>query len=283
MIIVSYKKLKINIFSDDIIIKIFLCSWKFAGLIFLFLMYYKLHVNVIEAVDIPKMDEKGTDAYCVVKAESEKHKTSIQVKTAHPHWSQAFHFKVSNPTNGVLKIKMKDHDPHKDDKISFIQIPYCSLPLGQNVDQWYDMISYNPGLSGGKLHLYIHMAYHDQQPFRNGYQKLAKKDQYAKPLYMTQGYGAPMPDYQQQNYVACPNSGYPQQQYVAPPPQVPCYQQQVYNAAPAPCYPQQGYAASQPQAQNYQQQGYPSPTPGYPQASYPQQPGYGIPPPVYQN
>lgn len=50
-----------------------------------------------------------------------------------------------------------------------------------------DMISYNPGFSGGKLHVYIHIAYGDKQPFRKGYEKVANKDRYAKPLYMTQG------------------------------------------------------------------------------------------------
>lgn len=245
-------------------------------------MYFVLHVKVIEAVNIPKMDPRGTDAYCVVKAESEKHKTSIMVKNPHPHWSQTFHFKVHDPTNGELKIKMKDHDVHKDDKISYIKIPYYTIRPGEFIDQWFDMIPYNPGLSGGRLHLYIHMCYADQQPFRKDYAKLAKQDKYAKPIYPAQGYAAaPSPSYPAQGYPAqgfsaSPAQGYPTQNYA----------QQGYPTSPAPCYPQQCYPATSP-TPGYPQQSYPatSPAPGYPQQGYPgtyqPQPGYGIPPPGY--
>ncbi|KAK8834103.1 hypothetical protein M9Y10_036408, partial [Tritrichomonas musculus] len=121
-------------------------------------MQYRLHVKVVEADNIPKMDANATDAYCVLSAGGETCTTFAIMNTMHPKWGQDFHFNVSSPTSGELRIKMRDKDKFKDDDISTIEILYSSLPVGQLIDQWYDMVPCKRVKKGGKLHLILHMA-----------------------------------------------------------------------------------------------------------------------------
>lgn len=169
---------------------------------------YALHVRVIEADDIPRMDANATDAYCILQTSSESQTTFAMRNSMHPRWNQDFHFNVTTPTIGSLHIIMRDKDIFKDDTISSIDIQFCSLPVGQVIDQWYCMIPYR-NRKGGRLHLLLHMAPPNSPPFVP-----------SVPVYP--GYAAP---------------GYPQPAVYTTP---------VYPAAPAyaaPGYPAPGYAA----------------------------------------
>ena len=70
-------------------------------------MAFQLHVRVIEAADIAKMDSNATDAYCVLKTSSQSEKTRVCNNTMTPRWNQEFHFNIASPSVGALDIKMR--------------------------------------------------------------------------------------------------------------------------------------------------------------------------------
>lgn len=199
---------------------------------------YSLHVRVIEANDIPKMDIiTDTDAYCILRSGSEVIRTYTINNCKHPRWNQEFHFTVSSPTVGSLNITMRDKDVFKDDNISYIDIPYNTIPVGQIIDQWFSMIPFRRVRKGGRLHLLLHMTHAGMPPF--------VPSNVACPMYQTQ----PICMIQQQpTYVGA----------------IPCFQQQPTYI---PAYPQPTYIAQTP--------GYPPPLyPGQPTVYYTGYPPY---------
>lgn len=173
---------------------------------------YALHVRVIEADDIPRMDANATDAYCVLQTSNQSQTTFAMRNSMHPRWNQDFHFNVTTPTVGSLHILMRDKDIFKDDNISQIDIQFCSLPVGQVIDQWYCMIPTGRAHKGGRLHLLLHMAPANSPPFVP-----------SVPVYPTAGYGQPAYGAYPQPYAAYP----PPPVYAAPayppPPPYPGY------------------------------------------------------------
>lgn len=235
-------------------------------------MYYTLHVLVVEASDIPRMDANYTHACCTVQSTTETRVSSIVPNNMYPRWNQDFHFNITTPTAGQLHISICNKDQYKKDmNVSYIDIPYNQLPLGQVIDRWYDLIPYNRELPGGRIHLVLQMANANSPPFTpsTGFQQPGYTA--AQQTYPA-GYAAPP------GYPAQPTQPYPAQPgYPAPQPGYPVHPGQAYPqpgyAVPQPGYPspQPGYPAPQP--------GYPAPQPGqmYPQPGYPQQPYGGRP------
>lgn len=177
---------------------------------------YVLHVRLIEANDIPKMDLiTQTDAYCIFRSGSETRRSFTVLNSKYPRWNQEFHFTVSSPITGSLNITMRDKDVFIDDNISYIDIPYNTIPVGQVIDQWFNMIPFRRARKGGRLHLMLHMAPAGQPPF---VPSNAVYPTYPAPVYPTQPvYMVPVIPYQPQPVYATPV--YPQQ---------PVYIQQVY-------------------------------------------------------
>ena len=155
-------------------------------------MAYTLHVRVIEATDIAKMDINASDPYCILKTSSQEMKTRVKKNDMHPRWNEEFHFNITSPSSGALDIKMRDKDIKNDDDMSTLNIQLCALPVGQIVDQWYDMIPCKKVKKGGRIHLTLHMAPAGAQPF------------VATPM-APQGYGYPPQGY------GYPPQGYPPQ------------------------------------------------------------------------
>ncbi|KAH0787749.1 C2 domain containing protein [Histomonas meleagridis] len=217
----------------------------------------QLHVRVLEALDIAKMDISKSDPYCVISVTSsnDTRKTRVIENSLKPVWNEDFHFNIPNPSNAALKILMRDKDLIKDDDMASLEVQLCSLPPGQVIDQWYNMIPAHHVKKGGRIHLILHLSPTGAPAFQNvpmgqpGYPPqqgyAAPPPGYAPP---PQGYAPPPPGYAPQpGYAAPPPQGYaapPPQGYAAPPPQG--------YAAPPP----QGYAAPPPQ-------GYAAPPPGY--------------------
>ena len=205
-----------------------------------------LHVRVIEATDIARMDLNKSDPYCLVSCSSCNltQRTRVCQNTLRPVWNQDFHFTCPNPAQASLFIKMRDEDIAFDDDMATLQIQVCSLTPGQVIDQWYSMTPARRVKKGGQIHLLLHYA-----------------PQGATPFVPTQMY----PQQQAQSMYG----GFPQQ----PPQMYPQAQPQ----APY-MYPQSQMGGYPQQPPNYPQQPprYP-PQPGYPMP--PQQPGYPMPPP----
>ena len=216
-------------------------------------MAFKLHVRVVEATDIAKMDANASDPYCILRTSSETMKTRVIKNNMHPRWNQEFHFSIGSPTVGALDIKMRDKDIMKDDDMSTLNIQLCSLPIGQVIDQWYDMIPCKRVKKGGRIHLVLQVAPNGAPPFVP--QAAPQPGFYpGAPV----GYG-PYPGAP----VGYPPQGFPPQGY---PPQ----------GMPPQGYPPQGYPP-----QGFPQQG--MPPQGYPPQGYPPQgfPPQGMPPQGY--
>ena len=199
---------------------------------------YTLHVRLIEANDIPKMDLiTQTDAYCIFRSCSESRRSFTVLNSKHPRWNQEFHFTIPSPTIGSLNITMRDEDVFKDDNISYIDIPYNTMPVGQVIDQWFSMIPFRRVRKGGRLHLMLHMAPAGQPPF---IPSNAACPQFATPMYPTQSVFMIPAISPQPTYVG--NIPYqPQPVYAAPAyPQQPIYVQQVQG------YPPPGYIGQPP-------------------------------------
>ena len=120
----------------------------------------QLHVRVVEATNIAKMDLVKSDPYCIVSVpeSNSTQRTRVIQNSLTPKWNEVFHFSISNPSSATLHIEMKDEDVIKDDKMATLSIQVCSLPPGQVVDQWYNMTPASGVKKGGNLHLVLHLA-----------------------------------------------------------------------------------------------------------------------------
>lgn len=129
-----------------------------------------LHVRVIEANDIPKMDLFGkADPYCILKVSSSRtiSKTRVKDKTYTPVWNEDFHFPIKDYTTEQLTITMKDKDLTDDDLISILKIQLCTLQINKVYDSWYDPVPAKDVKKGGRLHLLLHLAESSVLPFKD--------------------------------------------------------------------------------------------------------------------
>ncbi|KAH0789298.1 C2 domain containing protein [Histomonas meleagridis] len=97
----------------------------------------QLHLRVLEALDIAKMDISKSDPYCVinVSCSNDTRKTRVIENSLKPMWNEEFHFNIPSPANTTLKILMRDEDVLKDDDMATLQVK-----------------------KGGRIHLVLHLA-----------------------------------------------------------------------------------------------------------------------------
>lgn len=229
----------------------------------------ELHVRVVEAQDIPKMDFFGkADPYCILQmsSSSDSRKTKVCSNTYTPVWNEEFHFPVANQTRDALHILIKDRDRGMaDDPISKIEIPISSLQVGNVMDRWYNMNPIKGVKKGGRLRLVLHLAQKGLPAFQ-----LSHNTMMGNPMMPPPQMGSPMmpPPMQngympynqyQQNWGPPPpmNQQYqpPMNQQYQPPPMSQQYQQ--YPPPPMMGQPYSQYSQPPPMSQQYQQ--YPQP------------------------
>lgn len=184
----------------------------------------QLHLRVVEAVDVPKMDVDSSDPYCIIQVPqvNRTEKTNVINNSLTLRWNQEFHIPINDVATATLTITMKDKDVTKDDKISTLDIPLCSIPFRTVIDQWYSMIPHKKK-KGGRLHLVIHIAANGEQPFVQLAYPGAQVQQGMPGMYPPGQFPPP-------NYQVIP----PQGQYQGPP------IQGQYPGAPQMQYPPQG-------------------------------------------
>lgn len=133
-------------------------------------MCMKLHVRVVEATDVPKMDLFGkADPYCCLTCGTTNviQKTKVCSNTYNPVWNQEFHFDVTSQATDMLYVSMKDRDRGmSDDPISKKSIPLNTLVIGNVYDKWHDMEPYKGVKKGGRLRLVLHLASSSAIPFQ---------------------------------------------------------------------------------------------------------------------
>lgn len=131
---------------------------------------YSLHIRIVEANDLPKMDVIGSvDPYCQIQLNSMNQPkfTKKKKQTKKPVWNEEFHFPVRDIYAETLYIVLKDYDKvSADDPISQIQIPLKSLQISQVTDTWYQMVPYKGVKKGGKLRVVTHLGPSNEKPFQ---------------------------------------------------------------------------------------------------------------------
>ena len=131
---------------------------------------YQLHVRVVEAKELPKMDTFGKcDAFAILQLNSSRniHRTKVIEKTYTPVWNEEFHIPLEDVTIDTLTVFLKDEDKgSSDDPISLIKIPINQFPLGEVVDKWYSLIPVKGVKKGGQIRLTIHIAPLGATPFQ---------------------------------------------------------------------------------------------------------------------
>lgn len=240
-----------------------------------------LHLHVIEASDIPVMDNDKSDPYCVIQLIPQsdfKAKTEVVFNSLSPKWNQEFYIPISNVQISSLYLSMYDKDEYKDDIISTLILPIGTMQVGMIIDQWYTMIPSEQVHKGGMIHLVTQLMQNNQSYSQPGTYQQAQITSPIPGQYVPQQSSYPP---QQIPY----NQQYPQQQ-----PQYP-QQQQFQQYGQPQQYSQQQFYAGQPinpgQMQTYppqQGQYYPN-QPIYPQQGAPSAPYspyddiYNTPPP----
>ena len=126
-----------------------------------------LHVNIIEAKDIEKMDTIGnSDPYVILQlGNGPEFKTTVKKNTLTPVWKEQFSLPITDMT-GNLKLLMKDKDVAADDKMATLEISLNSLKYNEVVDQWYPMAPIKKGKKGGQIHLQLHFCDAKEKPFK---------------------------------------------------------------------------------------------------------------------
>lgn len=134
-----------------------------------------LHVKVIEATNIPKMDALGSaDPYCRLsikgRPKSEMQKTRTIKQTYTPVWKQDMQF--SNVTeNDVLVIEMRDWDfGSRNDPISNVEIPLNQYNLRDYpCDGWHQMKKADEKLQkAARIRLMLYLAPAEKAENMNG-------------------------------------------------------------------------------------------------------------------
>ena len=123
-------------------------------------MSYTLHLRIVEADDLAKMDTIGlSDPYCLVQlgTNTRAQKTKVKENTLKPVWNEEFHWPITDQ-DAVLHILMKDQDPTNDDPMAKLEININTLNVGQVVDRWFDMRPLPGCPKGGKIRLILHKA-----------------------------------------------------------------------------------------------------------------------------
>ena len=211
-------------------------------------MSFKLHVRLIEARGLPKMDVMSkTDPYCVLYSTQspKKQRSRTKSNTHTPVWNEDFHFTISNPSHDQLFIELFDEDVFFDDPFARFSLSVSTLQLGKIVDMWYDLLPVKRVKKAGQIHLLLHLAHATDTPFVMAVNSPTPAMPPQQPVYIQQ----------QQAYPA----------YQQPPPQP------MYAASPQPVYAQPMYAPPPQQPpMMYPQQ--PMMPPQQPQMMYPQQP-----------
>ena len=125
-----------------------------------------LHIKIVEAKDIAKMDTVGlTDPYIVLQLGSgPQMKTTVKKNTLTPVWNETFALPVTD-VNSKLSLLMKDKDVAADDKMATLDIEIKSLPYGQVVDQWFSLIPVKGVKKGGSIHMVLHFCDSQDEAF----------------------------------------------------------------------------------------------------------------------
>ena len=126
-----------------------------------------LHINVIEADGLPKMDADGScDGYCILELGKQKFKTRVIENSLNPKWRQVFHIPVNNYDN--LTLTLMDYDKvGRNDKIAYYQMAIRYMSPGIITDQWFEFNNLVSSSKKSRVHMVMHLSDLNDTPFVN--------------------------------------------------------------------------------------------------------------------
>lgn len=131
-----------------------------------------LHVNAIEAAEVPRMDfgNNPSDPYLLfsLSTSNQTWKTKHINNTETPVWNQKFDIPITTELTDELTVKLFDHDVFsRDDHISTYIFKVREFPVGKVIDNWYAFKKTNEAPSGGRVRLSFHLDRPGQPAFVN--------------------------------------------------------------------------------------------------------------------
>lgn len=130
----------------------------------------KLHLRIIEADNIPKMDIMGkADPYVVVSFTISKDTDQTEVidKTYTPKWDKQMELRISSIDESVV-FQLKDHDKvSKDDLIGSYKKTIQKFPPGIVTDEWIQLEKAKGVKKAARVHIISHLALDGMPPFNN--------------------------------------------------------------------------------------------------------------------
>ena len=88
----------------------------------------KLFVRVIEARNIPVMDQNGSaDTYVKLKVGNQRFKTKVIKKSLSPSWCEEFSFKVEDLKEQIVVTLLNGDKYFNDDFIGSVKIPVARV------------------------------------------------------------------------------------------------------------------------------------------------------------
>lgn len=130
----------------------------------------ELHVKVVEAADVPKMDTVGKSDPFVqlsLSTTSQKWKTKAKNNTSTPVWNEQFTLPITTKMDDILTVELFDKDDVSDsDRISSVTIQVNKIPQNKVNDSWYTLHPAKGVKTGGKLRLVVHFTKAGGEPFK---------------------------------------------------------------------------------------------------------------------
>ena len=128
-----------------------------------------LHLRIIEAKDIPKMDVIGTaDPFVLFKLTPslEEYQTRVIKQNTTPVWNETFHIPFNPNTKPILHMELFDWDKcTANDLISTRDFQIGEYEPGAVFDKWYEFFAAPKVKKPGQVHLVFHIAEPNEEPF----------------------------------------------------------------------------------------------------------------------
>ena len=130
-----------------------------------------LHLRLVDARDVPKMDTFGhADPFCYVQLSEtgRRDKTRVIKNTRSPQWDEEFHYPISNQETDVLKISMFDWNKvGSAEPIASIKIPLAGQPVDNVQELFLDMQPAKGVRGSPQIHILLHVAPPGGIPFQS--------------------------------------------------------------------------------------------------------------------
>lgn len=94
---------------------------------------YVANIHIVQCEDVPPMDIKSSDPYCILtfNDKSKKSKTKVIENCLNPQWDEKFHwYYEDNSVQNIIHVSLWDKDVSKDDQISKLDVDASKCKLG---------------------------------------------------------------------------------------------------------------------------------------------------------